>query len=383
MRHEQSAKTGFTTNLGRLSMEIRSGGALLASVTLGMALSTALTLPTPVKAADFYKGKTITMVIGLSPGGGYDIYARFIGKHLVKHIPGQPSFVPRNMTGAGGLVAANHLYSVAPKDGTVLGAPQRGVPFEPLTGGAGSKAQFDPLKFEWIGSANSETSVAVAWHTTGITSYKQLYDKEIVFAGTGAGTESVVMPYVMANLLGFKVKVIAGYPGGSEMDLAMERGEVGGRGTYSWSSFVAKRMDWLRDKQVSILYQQALEKHPDLPNVPLVLDLAKNDEDRKILELEMIPLLFGRPYMAPPDTPKERIATLRKAFNDTMKDPEFMAEAKKAKLEIEPVTGQQLEDLLKKAYATPKTLIQKLAEVSKFQPGLQVLEQSKDKKAKH
>lgn len=357
-------------------MEIRSSGALLASVSLGVALgAVALTLSTPVQAqdADFFKGKTITMVIGLSPGGGYDIYARFIGKHLVRHIPGQPAFVPRNMTGAGGLVAANHVYNVAPKDGTVLGAPQRGVPFEPLTGSAESKAQFDPLKFEWIGSANSETSVAVAWHTTGITSYKDLLTKEIVFGGTGAGTESVVMPYVMANLLGFKVKVIAGYPGGSEMDLAMERGETGGRGTYSWSSFKARRMDWLRDKKVVILYQQALEKHPDLPDVPLVLDIAKNDEDRKILELEMIPLLFGRPYMAPPGTPKDRVALLRKAFDATMQDAEFKAESEKAKLEIEPVTGQQLEDLLIKAYATPKELVAKLNEVSKSQPGLKVL----------
>jgi tripartite-type tricarboxylate transporter receptor subunit TctC len=362
-------------------MTFPSRGWRVATAALGAALALPVAAVHAQDAvADFYKGKTVTMVIGLSPGGGYDIYARFIGRFLVRHIPGQPSFVPRNMTGAGGLVAANHLYNVAPKDGSVLGAPQRGVPFEPLTGSADSKAQFDPLKFEWIGSANSETSVAVAWHTTGITSYKDLLTKEIVFAGTGAGTESVVMPYVMANLLGFKVKVIAGYPGGSEMDLAMERGEVGGRGTYSWSSFVAKRMEWLRDKQVVILYQQALEKHADLPNVPLVLDLAKNDDDRKILELEMIPLLFGRPYMAPPGTPKDRVTALRKAFDETMKDPEFIAEANKAKLEIEPVTGQQLDDLLKKAYATPKVLVEKLAEVSKFQPGLKVIEAPPDAK---
>jgi hypothetical protein len=185
----------------------------------------------------------------------------------------------------------------------------------------------------------------------------------------------------MANLLGFKVKVIAGYPGGSQMDLAMERGEVGGRGTYSWSSFVAKRMDWLRDKKVNILYQQALEKHPDLPNVPLVLDLAKNDDDRKLLELEMIPLLFGRPYMAPPDVPKDRVAALRKAFDETMKDPQFLAEAKKAKLEIDPVSGEKMEALLKKAYATPKALVDRLNRVSKETPGLKVLEQ-KEKKGK-
>ena len=366
-------------------MTTRFRASRFHSAALAALLTAAVALPTPARAqdaiADFYKGKTVSMVIGLSPGGGYDIYARIIGRHLARNIPGQPSFVPRNMTGAGGLVAANHLYNVAPKDGTVLGAPQRGVPFEPLTGSGESKAQFDPLKFEWIGSANSETSIAVAWHTAGITSYKDLLTKEIVFAGTGAGTESVVMPYVMGNLLGFKVKVIAGYPGGSEMDLAMERGEVGGRGTYSWSSFVAKRMDWLRDKQVVILYQQALVKHPDLPDVPLVLDLAKNEADRQILELEMIPLLFGRPYMAPPGTPKDRVAALRKAFDDTMKDPLFIAESEKTKLEIEPVSGQQLEELLKKAYATPKALVDRLNEVSKFQPGLKVIEQPEGKPA--
>jgi tripartite-type tricarboxylate transporter receptor subunit TctC len=344
-------------------MKIRFRGFLFASATLVAALASQASLSTAASAQDavakFYKGKTITMIIGLSPGGGYDIYARFVGQHLVKHIPGHPSFLARNMTGAGGLVSANHLYNVAPKDGTTLGAPQRGVPFEPLTGGAGHKAQFDPLKFNWIGSANSETSVAVAWHTTGITSYKDLFTKEIVFAGTGAGTESVVMPYVMANLLGFKVKVIAGYPGGSQMDLAMERGEVGGRGTYSWSSFVAKRMDWLRDKKVSILYQQALEKHPDLPNVPLVLDLAKNDDDRKLLELEMIPLLFGRPYMAPPDVPKDRVAALRKAFDETMKDPAFLAAAKKARMTVNPTPGVETQKLVAKYAATAPAVVER------------------------
>ncbi len=355
-------------------MMLRSRGFLRASAILAATLAPPAAASAQDAVADFYKDKTVTMVIGLSAGGGYDIYARVVGKHLVNNIPGKPNFVARNMTGAGGLVAANHIYAVAPKDGTVLGAPQRGVPFEPLTGGAGHKAQFDPLKFNWIGSANSETSIAVAWHTTGITSYKDLFTKELVVAGTGAGTESVVMPYVLSNILGFKMKVIAGYPGGSEMDLAMERGEVGGRGTYSWSSFKARRMDWLKEKKVTILYQQGLEKHEDLPDVPLALDLAKNDVDRQVLELEMIPLLFGRPYMAPPDVPKERVAALRKAFDETMKDPNFLAEAKKGKLEIEPVSGVKMEELLKKAYATPKNLVDRLTEASKFQPGLKVLE---------
>ncbi|HEU0071875.1 MAG TPA: hypothetical protein VFS04_11315 [Alphaproteobacteria bacterium] len=331
--------------------------------------------------ADFYKGKSLTMVIGLSAGGGYDIYARVIGKHMARLLPGKPDFVPRNMTGAGGLLSANHIYNVAPKDGTTLGAPQRGVPFEPLTGGGDAKAQFDPMKFNWIGSANSETSIAVAWHTTGIKTYQDLFTKEIIFAGTGAGTESVTMPYVLSNVLGFKVKVIAGYPGGSEMDLAMERGEVGGRGTFSWTSFKARQMHLLNEGKVAILYQQALEKHPDLPNVPLALDLAKNQADRQLLELIMIPLLFGRPYMAPPDVPMERVAALRKAFDDAMVDKEFIAEANKAKLEIEPVDGKKMEELLKKAYATPKELVARLAEVSKFQPGLKILDTPEGQKS--
>jgi tripartite-type tricarboxylate transporter receptor subunit TctC len=353
----------------------------LASLGLGAALALPVAAQAQDAVADFYKGKTITMVIGLSPGGGYDIYARLVGKHMGKHIPGNPSFVPRNMTGAGGLVATNHLYNVAPKDGTTVGAPQRGVPFEPLTGGAEAKAQFDPLKFNWLGSANAETSIAVAWHTTGITKYQDLFEKEIVFGGTGAGTESVVLPYVLSNILGFKVKVIAGYPGGSETDLAMERGEVGGRGTFSWTSFKVRKMDWLKEKKVAILYQQALEKHPDLPDVPLVIDLAKNAEDRQILELVMIPLLFGRPYAAPPGVPMDRVAALRKAFDETMTDKEFLADANKGKLEIEPVSGAKMEELLKKAYATPKHLVEKLAWASKFQPGLKVLDQAEGKPA--
>ncbi len=353
---------------------------LLCTCTIGAA-AVALPVQAQDKMADFYKDKTMTMVIGLSAGGGYDIYARIVIKHMVNQIPGKPSFVARNMTGAGGLVSTNYMYNVAPKDGTTLGAPQRGVPFEPLTGGADAKAQFDPLKFNWIGSANAETSVAVAWHTTGISSYKDLYEKELVVAGTGAGTESVVMPYVLSNILGFKMKVIAGYPGGSEMDLAMERGEVGGRGTYSWSSFKARRMDWLKDKKVYILYQQALEKHEDLPNVPLAIDLAKTPADRQVLELQMIPLLFGRPYMAPPGVPADRVAMLRKAFDATMKDPAFLAEAKKARLEVAPVSGQKMNELLAKAYGAPKDVVERLIKASKYQPGLQVLEK-KSKPAK-
>jgi len=327
--------------------------------------------------ADFYKGKTINMVIGLSAGGGYDIFARLVAKHMVKYIPGKPDQVPRNMTGAGGLLAANYMYNVAPKDGTYIGAPQRGVPFEPLSSGGESKAQFDPLKFHWIGSANAETSIAVAWHTTGIKTHEDLFTKEIIMGGTGAGTESVVLPYVLANVLGFKIKVIAGYPGGSEVDLAMERGEVGGRGTMSWTSFKARQMHWLTEKKVNILYQQSMEKHPDLPNVPLAIDFAKNAADRQLLEVMMVPLLFGRPYMVPPEVPLDRVAALRKAFDATMLDKDFLSDAEKAKLEVEAVSGVKMEELLKKAYATPKPILDRLAEASKYQPGLKIIEGAK------
>lgn len=316
--------------------------------------------------ADFYKGKTIELLIGYSPGGGYDTYARTIARHMSKHIPGNPTIVPKNQPGAGSLKLTNFLFNVAPKDGTTFGTIGRGIPMEPLLGGEGT--QFDAKEFNWIGSANDEVSICVAWHTTGIEKFEDLYEKELVVGGTGSGADTDTFPMLIKNVLGAKIKLISGYPGGSDILLAMERGEVGGRCGWSWSSVKSRRMDWIREGKVNILLQMSLAKHPDIPEVPLVMDLAETREQKQIFRLMFARQRMGRPYVAPPGVPEERVAALRKAFMDTMKDPEFLAEAKKAKLEITPVSGEEIQTLIDELYEdTPQEIVEMAAEAAETQ----------------
>ncbi|HEY5607080.1 MAG TPA: hypothetical protein VIM38_01950 [Alphaproteobacteria bacterium] len=334
----------------------------LISILLSAAAIAAFA-PAPARSQDpaaFYRNKTIDLQIGYSVGGGYDIYGRLVGQHMSKHIPGNPSIVPKNMPGAGSLKLANWLYVVAPKDGTVFGTIGRGIPMEPLLGGEG--VQFDAQKFTWIGSANDEVSVCAAWHTAGVAKFEDLLAKELIVGGTGSGADTDIFPVIINKVFGTKFKVIAGYPGGNDINLAMERGEVGGRCGWSWSSIKAGSMKWVTDGIVKILMQISLAKHPDLPNVPLVIDLAKNDEQRQIMKLIFSRQVMGRPFLAPPGVPADRTAALRKAFMDTMKDPEFLAAAGKAKLEVTPVSGANLEALVKQVYATPTPIIKKAAE---------------------
>jgi tripartite-type tricarboxylate transporter receptor subunit TctC len=253
-----------------------------------------------------------------------------------------------------------------------IGAPQRGIPFEPLLGDA-SNAKFDALKLQWLGSANADTSVAVSTKRSGVTKWQDLKTKELIVAGTGVGTESVTVPYILRNILGFKYKVIAGYPGGSEMNLAMQRGEVDGRGTFSWTSLKPNYKQWVEGGDMVVLYQQGLRKHPDIPNVPLVTDLADNDEQRKVLELQFTAFELGRPYFVPEGTPADRVTALRRAFDAAMKDKELMADAEKQGLEVNPATGEEMQQILTRVYATPKALIARLAEATKDTPDLKVL----------
>jgi len=322
--------------------------------------------------AEFYKGKTVTFYVGLSPGGGYDQNARLVAKYIGKYIPGQPEVIVKNMPGGGGIVMTNYVANAAPKDGLHIGAPQRGIPFVPLLD-ENSQAKYDPLKLNWIGSANADTSVAVVTKKAGVKSWKDLKTKEVIVAGTGVGTESVVVPYVLRNILGFKYKVIAGYPGGSEMNLAMQRGEVDGRGTFSWTSLKPHYKEWIESGEMVILYQQGLRKHPDLPNVPLVTDLAENDDQKKLLELQFTAFELGRPYFVADDVPADRVAALRRAFDQAMKDKELLADAEKQNLEVNPATGEEMQDMLKRVYATPKALVARLQEASKEKPDLKVL----------
>ena len=309
-------------------------------------------------AEEFYRGKTIQVLIGLSPGGAYDVYARMLARHMGKHIPGNPRIVPSNMEGAGSLTLTNYLYNVAPKDGTVFGTVNRGAPFEPLIGEA-SLARFDPAKFTWIGSVANEVSICAVWQRAGVDKFEQLFERELTLGGTGSGADTNQFPKVMNGVLGTKLKVVSGYPGGNNIDLAMERGEVDGRCGWSWSSVASTRKTWLESGSIKVLVQLALEKHKDLPDVPLIMDYAKTDEQRAMLRLIFSRAALGCPFLAPPGVPEERAAILRKAFDDTMKDPEFLAEAAQALLEVAPVSGEELQALIADIFRTPPEIVEK------------------------
>jgi tripartite-type tricarboxylate transporter receptor subunit TctC len=315
--------------------------------------------------AEFYKGKNVDLYVGYSAGGGYDVYARMLARHMGKHVPGNPTIVVKNMDGAGSLRLANALYNSLPKDGTAFGTIARGGAFDPLLGN--KAAQFDASKFNWIGSANDEVSVCVAWHTSGITKIEETFDKEIIVGGTGPSADTDQFPRIANGVLGTKMKIVTGYPGGNDISLAMERGEVQGRCGWSWSSVIATRKDWYDSKKINVLVQLSLAKHPDLPNVPLILDLAKTPEQKQILTLVFARQALGRPFLAPPDVPKDRVDALRKAFMDTMKDKEFLAEADKAKLEITPISGEDVQKIVVEAYKVDPTIAKKTGELLKVE----------------
>jgi tripartite-type tricarboxylate transporter receptor subunit TctC len=312
--------------------------------------------------ADFYKGKQVQLVIGYASGSGYDFYARLLARHMGNHIPGNPNIIPQNMPGAGSLKAANWLYSVAPKDGTVFATTGRGVPMTPLLGGAG--ANFDATKITYVGSMNNEVSVAVAWHTSGITTIEDVMKRELVVGATAVGVDdTTVFPAVMNAMIGTKFKWIVGYPGGNAMNLAMERGETQGRAGWSWSSVKSTQMDWYKEKKIHVLVQMSLSKHEDLPDVPLVMDLAKTDEQRQVLELIFSRQVLGRPFYAPPSLPASRVKTLREAFDATMKDKAMLAEADKSQMEITPVSGVEIEQLIARIYKTPADVVKRAIEI--------------------
>jgi tripartite-type tricarboxylate transporter receptor subunit TctC len=333
----------------------------LAGVALAAALPAMIASARAQSVADFYRGKSIDLEIGYSVGGGYDLYARLVARHLGEHIPGNPTIVPRNMEGAGSLRLANYLYAAAPRDGTVIGATSRGAAFDPLLGEKG--AQFDASKFSWIGSANDEVSVCVALQSSGITSFNDVFTKPLTVGSTGVGDDTYQFPTVMNAVLGTKFKIVTGYPGGNDISLALERGEVQGRCGWSWSSVAATRFDWVKTGKIDVLVQMSLSKHPDLPDVPLIMDFAKTDEQRQIFKLIFARQVMGRPFLAPPGVPADRMAALRQAFADTMKDKAFLDDTEKNKFEINPVSGERLEALVEEIYATPPEVTKKAAAI--------------------
>jgi len=346
--------------------------ACLPAILIAAAAATAVISPAMAQSpAAFFKGQTVTIYVGLSPGGGYDVNARLVARYIGRYIPGQPDVIVKNMPGAGGLAMTNYVAQVSPQNGLHIGAPQRGIPFMPLFGEA--NVRFDSLKLQWIGSANSDTSVAVATRESGVKSWRDLKTKELIVAGSGIGTESVAVPYVLRNILGFKFQVIAGYPGSNEMNLAWQRGEVDGRGTFSWTSLKPHYKDWVESGDIVILYQQGLKKHPDIPDVPLVTDLAENDEQKKLLRLQFTAFELGRPFFVAEGVPADRVTALRRAFDQVMQDKELLADAVRLDQEINPTTGEEMQETFKDVYDTPKALVVRLVEASKSAPDVKRL----------
>ena len=329
---------------------------IIPLVTLTVFLAGLMTMAPNEVRAQYYKGKTIEFLIGYSAKGGYNRYSRTLAEFMTKHIPGNPKIVPKNMPGAGSLKLTNYLYNVARKDGTVIGMIGRGMAMEPLLGGANTRFQAD--KFNWLGSMNNEVSICASWHTSPVKTWNDLQRTELIVGGTGSGADTDTFPVVLRNILGAKLKLISGYPGGGDILLAMERGEVNGRCGWSWSSVKTRNYKWIEQKKVNILVQLSLAKHPDLPNVPLVMDLATTKKQKDILKLIFARQVIGRPVLAPPGVPAARVAILRRAFDDTLKDPAFLKKAKKRRMEINAVSGQEVTDIIREMYNSPKSIVE-------------------------
>jgi tripartite-type tricarboxylate transporter receptor subunit TctC len=329
-----------------------------AVIACSLAIATLMTITTQATRADpiadFYRGKQVSVVIGTSPGNDYDFRARLIARHMGKHIPGEPMLVPRNMPGAGGVNAANWLASIAPRDGTTLHMIMTNMMQAQAVGTHG--VQFDTRKFRWIGNTTSSPNVTNSWYTTGVTKIEQVKTKEFIL-GAPAGTAGVTYGTVMNALVGTKFKIVTGYPGGNEVNIAMERGEVDGRGSNSWASWKSTKPEWLKEKKIIMLVQVGLTRSPDLPDVPLLLELVSNDLDRKLMTFLSAETAISRAVVTTQDVPPARLEALRRAFDATMKDPDFLAEAGKAKMDIGPMTGEESQKIADSIVDTPPEVI--------------------------
>jgi tripartite-type tricarboxylate transporter receptor subunit TctC len=330
--------------------------ASLYRLTLATAaFAYAATLASPAACGDFFEGKTLKLVIGYSAGGGYDLYARVLAKYLGRHIPGHPTVVPLNMEGAGSLRAANYLYNAAPKDGTVIATFSRSMAIAPLI----SNASFDAREFTWLGSITKDVSVCITWNSSAIKSWNDMLSRQFIAGGEGAGSDPDIFALMYKNVFGAKVKLVSGYPGTNDITLAMERGEVDGLCGISWSTIKSRHGDWIAGKKINIPVQAAMHKDPELAGVPFALDLATRNEQTRILKLLLATQVLARPFAAPPQLPADRKDVLRKAFDDTVNDPDFRAEAQKEGLDVNPISGPSIDALLEEIYATPKDLVAK------------------------
>lgn len=329
---------------------------IFAALVFSLTTSAAQTSPEP------FTGKTVHMIIGFGAGGGYDLWGRTVARHIGKYLPGKPNVVAQNMPGAGSFVAASHIYNTAPKDGTVMGIIARDVALGPLTGAPG--ARFDATKLSWIGSPTRETNVCIAYHTAAVKNVQDLFDKQLILGDTGPGTGTRNYPKVLADFLGMKFKLVSGFPSSSDVFLAMERGEVEGF-CESLDSIKTRRPDWIPAGKVTILFQGGTEPNPDLKGVPFVLDLARNDEQRQAIRFLYAGQGIGRPFVAPPFLPAERLTMLRDAFNATMRDADFITETRQRGFDLKPEDGARLAALVDKIYATPRPIVERIGNLIK------------------
>ncbi len=328
------------------------------------ALALAASLPAHAQnaVADFYRGKQIAIMVGFGPGGSASFYAQALARHMGRHLPGNPSLVVQHVPGAGGLVVANTIYNTAPRDGLAFAITGRTAAIEPLLGNANAK--FDGRKFGWIGTANVENTTCLSWYTSPVKTLQDAMSKEVIVGGTGSDATEVVFPKAANKLTGTKFKIVTGYQSSADMNLAMERGELEGNCGLGWTIIKLRKPEWLREKKINILFQMALVKHPDLPDVPLIQDYARTPDDRRVFEFLFGPQEMGRPFFAPPGLPPARLAALRTAFEQTLKDPAFLAEADKMGLEVQHRGGDYVQNVVDKLYATPKDVIERVKAIA-------------------
>src|SRR5258707_433306 len=330
---------------------MRLGRTALLTLTFGtMALGSLMRPAGAQGIADFYRGRNVTLVIGFSAGGGYDLYARLLARHLGKHIPGQPSIVPQNREGAGSERATLYLYNAAPKDGSVIGTFSRSMAVAPLLVGA----PFDATKLSWLGSISSDVSVCMMWHTSPIKTFNDMLVQPFTVGGLSKDADPDIFAMVLRNMFGAKLKLVSGYPGTNDGTLAMERGEVNGMCGISWSTAKARHADWMKGGKVHLPVQFGLRKEADLADVPAVTDLAKGEEQTRMLRLILAEQAMARPYAAPPGIPEDPLQAVIAAFDATSKDPEFLADAEKLKADVSPVSAGGIETLLAGGSPTPQ-----------------------------
>ena len=339
---------------------MRRISSICAAAMAAALASTAAHAADPIAAA--YADKQLKLIVSSSPGGGYDLYARTIARHMGSHLPGDPTIVPQNMPGAGGIKAANYLYTVAPKDGLTIGSLQNTVPFEPMYGT--KQASFDPGGFNWLGSPTKEVAFLLVWHAVPVDSLADAKGHQFILGSSGAASTPSFYARVLATVFNLNIKLINGYPGQTESFLAMEKGENEGYSSTFWSSLKTAHPDWIADRKIKILVQYALEPHPELKDVPFALDIIANPDDRQLMEVASAPLSLGRPFVAPPGVADERVAALRSALTATFDDPAFKAECATVRLECDaPVSGAETQAIIARMYASPAPVLTRLRHI--------------------